>query len=158
MGKPYTPERLASIRRMRKARRLYKKEPLFAYDILSKEHPSYTPDDFWEDLRYRTKPKRRKAKSPLIRYGRFRRMEQLNEMYRATENTDYALKAQQLRRNMTKPYRMLLKVEGKVWEYSFSALIRIEEIERLSKELSGCKTLNDVEAHIEQFRKTAHIG
>ncbi|MBL7734453.1 MAG: hypothetical protein JNL51_03270 [Chitinophagaceae bacterium] len=85
-------------------------------------------------------------------------MEQLNELYRATENTDYALKAEQLRRNMTKPYRMLLKVEGKIWEYSFSALIRIEEIERLSKELSGCKTLNEVEALIEQFRKTAHIG
>lgn len=158
MGKPYTPERLASIRRMRKARRLFKKEPLFAYDILSREHPSYSLDDFWEDLRYRTNPKRRKAKSPLTRFGRFRRMEQLNELYWATENADYALKAQQLRRNMTKPYRMLLKIEGKIWEYSFSALIRIEEMERLSKELSGCKTLNEVETHIEQFRKTAHIG
>ncbi|WP_289035014.1 hypothetical protein, partial [uncultured Flavobacterium sp.] len=69
MGKPFTPQRLANIRRMRKARRLYKKQPLFAYDILCKEYPDYTYDKFWDDLRYRRKPKRRKGKSALVRYG-----------------------------------------------------------------------------------------
>lgn len=158
MGKPFTPERLANIRRIRKARRLYKKQPLFAYDILCKEYPDYTYDKFLDDLRYRRKPKRRKGKSPLVRYGRYRRMEQLNELYRSTADIEYGLQAQRLRKYMTKPYRVLVRVSGKVLEYGFSPLIRIEEIEHLTTKLPTCKTEKEADELVEHFRKTAHIG
>ncbi len=59
MGKPFTAERLESIRRMRKARRLFRKEPLFAYMLLSLEYVDYSYAQFLDDLRYRTKAKRK---------------------------------------------------------------------------------------------------
>lgn len=159
MGKPFTPERLASIRRMRKARRLFKKQPLFAFEILCAEYNGYTYERFWDDLRYRTKPRgRKKGKSPLVRYGRYRRMEQLNERYRQTGNADYALQAQKLRRNMTKPYRVLARIAGGIFEYSFSPLIRIEEMEKLTAQLPKCATEQEAEELVEQVRKMAHIG
>jgi hypothetical protein len=158
MGKPFTPERLASVRRMRKARRLYKKEPLFAYEMLCMEYPEYTYDNFWDDLRYRKKPKRRKGKCPLVRYGRYRRMEKLHNLYRETGNVAYALQAQRLQRRMTKPYRVLVRIGSEVWEYSFSPLVRMEEIESLTVLLPKCRTVKEAEEMVEQFRKTSHIN
>jgi len=158
MGKPFTPERLASIRRMRKARRLYKKEPLLAYHILCGEYPSYTHDDFWEDLRYRTKRKRKKKnKTPLSRYGRYERMKQLIAMYKDTANTDYGMKAQRLRNLMTKPYRVMVRIEGEVLEYRISPLIQITEIEKLVAQLPKCKTEQEADDFVEQFGKTAFV-
>lgn len=153
MGKPFSPERLASIRRMRKARRLFKKQPLFAYEILCSEYMDYTYEKFWDDLRYRTRPKRRKSKSPLVRFGRYRRMEKLNELFRVTANIDYGLQAQRLRRHMTKPYRVLVRIDGQILEYSFSPLIKIEEIERFTVELPKCRTAAQADEFVEQFRK-----
>lgn len=158
MGKPFTPERLASVRRMRKARRLYKKQPLFAYEILCVEYPEYTYDSFWDDLRYRKKHKRRKGKSQLARYDRYRRMEKLNFRYGETGSVEYALQAQRLQKHMTKSYRVLAKIDNEIWEYSFSPLVRIEEIERLTVLLPKCRTVKEAEEMVEQFRKTSHIN
>ena len=158
MGKPFSPERLANIRRMRKARRLYKKQPVFAFAIMVAEYPEYTIEKFWDDLRYRRPPKKKKGKSSLVRYGRYRRMEQLNGQYLATGNLEYGLQAVRLRRNMTKPYRVLVRVSGQEIEYSFSPLIPIERIENLVRELSNCKDLAEADKLIEISDRHSHIN
>lgn len=152
MGKPFTPERLANIRRMRKARRLFKKQPLFAFDILCREYSDYTHERFVDDLTYRTKRKRKKKKSSLVRYGRYRRMEQLKTLYEQTGIVEYALQAQKLRRLMTRPYRVMVRVEKMRLEYSFSELIPIAQIEQLCKELAVCGTVKNADKLVEHFR------
>lgn len=158
MGKPFTPERLARIRRMRKARRLYRAQPLFAFEMMQQQYPAYTYQDFCDDLRYRKKPKRRKGKSFLKRFGRYARMEQLNEMYHRTGNIAYAVQAQRLRKHMTKPYRILVRIDGDILEYGLSALVRIEEVERLTNLLPKCKTQQQADTLMEQFRENSHIN
>lgn len=156
MGKPFTPERLANIRRLRKARRLYKKQPLFAYHQLCGEYFNYSHEQFLNDLRYRNKPKQRKGKSTMLRYGRYRRMEKLLDLYRETDNMEYALTALQLRRNLTKPYRVLVKIAGETWEYSFSPLIAIQQIENLISALAPCRTVKEVEELVERYRNASY--
>lgn len=99
---------------MRRARRLFRKAPLFAFAMMREEYPQYTHENFCDDLRYRTKRRRKRGKSQLLRYGRYRRMELLKEQFRQTGNSDFALQAQKLHRNMTKPYRVLARVWGKL--------------------------------------------
>lgn len=149
MGKPFTPQRLENIRRMRRARRLYRKAPLFAYELMRGEYADYTFEKFCDDLRYRSRRKKKKGKSQLVRFGRYGRMEQLNEQYRQTGNADYALQAQKLLRNMTKPYRVMVRVSGETWEYTLSPLIRIDDIEKLVARLTECVTAEKAHASVE---------
>lgn len=58
----FSPERLQHIRRLRKARRLFKQQPLFAYNIMSGSYEDYSLSDFLEDLRYRKPRKKKKGK------------------------------------------------------------------------------------------------
>lgn len=157
MGKPFTPERLASIRRMRKARRLHKQQPLFAYHILCEIYPAYSYSDFLEDLRYRRPPKRRKGKNNLQRYGRYARMNQYLETYKCTCNADDALQAIRLRQCLTKPYRVMVKVGKYNWEYSFSPLIPIQYIEELVGRLTKYCTETEVNNIVENFKKTTNL-
>lgn len=157
MGKPFTPERLMNIRRMRKARRLFKKQPLFAFETMCNEYPDYTYQLFSDDLRYRKKPKKRKGKSPLVRFGRYRRMEKLNDLYRTTKNIEYALQSQRLYRRMSQSYRVMVRINGYVNEYAFSPLIPIEKIEWLTAELGKCSTERQADELVDQFRKEIRI-
>ena len=158
MGKPFTPERLESTRRMRRARRLYRQQPLFAYEMLSSEYMGYSYGQFLDDLRYRTKPKPKEKKSTLIRYGRYRRMRELLERYRQTGELEFALQAQRLRKRMTAPYRVLLRINGESIEYGFEPTIAITEIERLTADLKNCKSEKDADEMVEGFRKYSRIG
>lgn len=158
MGKPFTAERLEAIRRMRKARRLFRNEPLFAYMLLSLEYVDYSYAQFLDDLRYRTKAKRKETKSTLTRFGRYRRMLELLDRYEKTGVLDYAIQAQRLRKRMTKPYRVLIKINGQCIEYGFEPTIAIAEIERLTANLNGCATERDADQMIAEFRKYSRIG
>ncbi|OJV51682.1 MAG: hypothetical protein BGO31_00320 [Bacteroidetes bacterium 43-16] len=159
MGKPFTPERLANIRRLRKARRLYKQQPVFAFAILCAEFKDYTYEQFQDDLRIRNKSKRTKnKKSSLVRFGRYFKMIQFLELYRNTGIVDYARQAQKLRSVITKPYRVLVKIEGQYFEYGLDPTIAVKEVERLVYELKKCKTEIEADKMIEHFRSMNRIG
>ena len=158
MGKPFSPERLENVRRMRKARRLYKKQPVFAFEILKREYPEYTHEQFWDDLRYRRRPKKKKGKSPLCRYGRYRRMQELGAQFEVTGKFEFAIQAMQLRKNMTKPYRVMVRVGGEVLEFELSAMIPIVRIECLVAELSKCQDAEQARQVVEEFSKNSHIN
>lgn len=155
MGKAFTPERLVSIRRMRKARRLYKQMPLFAFEILREEYPNYTREQFLDDLRYRTKAKRKKKKTTLTRYGRYARMVDLLHLYQQTGNNEYAIQAQRLRKRMTKPYRVRVKIGGQSWEYGVEATVPIHEVEQLTADLSTCTTIEQADEMMRRFWEMA---
>ncbi|GEM63860.1 hypothetical protein SF1_18420 [Sphingobacterium faecium NBRC 15299] len=159
MGKPLPPEKLFALRRLRKARRLFKQQPVFAFAILCEEYKDYTHEQFLDDLRIRTKTKgKKKKKSPLTRYGRFFKMNQLLELYSKTGLVDFALQAFRLRSVITKPYRVLVKIEGCHIEYGLNPFIPYKEVEKLNLQLRDCKTEKEVDYVIEQFRSANRIG
>lgn len=157
MGKPFSPERLENLRRMKKARRLNKRQPLFAFLLMSGEYTDYTYEQFLDDLRYRRPPKKRKGKSGLVRFGRYRRMESLIVEYQLNGNIETAIKAKQLRERMTKPYRVQFRVKGEVMEYQLSALIPIEQIEKFVAELADCKSSVQANELFDRFNINSHI-
>ncbi|WP_313491905.1 MULTISPECIES: hypothetical protein [Sphingobacterium] len=156
MSKPFTPERLTNIRRMRKARRLFKKLPLFAYTYMLQDIPDYTYEQFLDDLRIRRQGKKRKEKSYLSRYGRFGAMCQFIKLYEQTKDIAYARKAQDLRDNMTKPYRLLIRFKKLRRELYYSPLIPYSQIKELSENINRCKNLTEIEKVIADFDKYPH--
>lgn len=157
MGKAYTPERLARTHRMRKARRLFKQTPLFAFALMQQHYPQYTYDEFWDDLRRRTKKKQKRHKTPLTRYGRYARMQQLLRQYGYTKDTSLLREAVKLRERMAKPYRVMARVGGEGLEFTFSPLVQIHAIEQLTLKISQCKSKQEVTQVVEQFRETENF-
>lgn len=157
-GEKFSAERLAHIRRLRKARRYFSKLPLFAYQMMLEELPGYTHAEFLDDLRRRTPKRKRKGKSPLARYGRYGRIEQLMAEYRLTGDPELAIRASRLRQRITTDYRVLVKIGGESTEYSFSPLIPIARIEGLVAELGRCATEDQAHELVERFRRYATLS
>lgn len=153
MGAKFSPERLAKVRRMRKARRLFKNAPLFAYVLMRKDYPNYTDAEFVDDLCRRSKRKPRKRKTPLERFGRYSRMQQLLRAYGNSGDVETLLAAARLRKRMTAPYRVMAQLGGKRWEFTFSPLVRLNEIEHLTASLAACTTETDILGLVERFRE-----
>ncbi|SOD17761.1 hypothetical protein [Pedobacter xixiisoli] len=157
MGKPFTSERLQNIRRMRRARRLHKQQPLFAYEMMRTDYPGYPYELFLDDLRYRKPRKKRTRKSGLCRYGRFNRMQSLISQYGWTGDIELARQANKLRERMTKPYRVLAKVEDHYIEQNFSALIPIDSIEELVRKLADCQSMDQANKILLEFQASNNM-
>lgn len=156
--KPFTAERLLRIRRLRKARRLYKQSPIFAYDLMRVEYPTYTHDEFWDDLRRCTKKKKRKGKTPLIRYGRYWRIQELLGRYGLTNDETLIIQANRLQERITKPYRIMVKLKGDCMEFTVSPLVPIREIELLTQRFGQCETAEQIDHIFNDFKKYAPIN
>lgn len=158
MGSPFTPERLEAIRRLRKARRLFKQTPLFAFEQMVQQYPNYTYAAFIDDLRIRRKRKPKQHRSILQRYGRYAQMDRLIRQFEQTGDYSLIEQANRLRANMTKPYRLLVKIKAEAMEFTFSAMIPMVHIERLSKQVMACVEMGEVEKMVEAFRQSVSIN
>lgn len=156
--KPFSPERLFHIRRLRKARRLFRQVPLFAFYLMQREYGNYTYLEFLDDLRIRHKKMGRPKKSPLARYGRYNRMEQLMRIYDDTKDIQTALDALKLRRHMSHPYRVLLKITGVSLEFTLSPLIPIDAIEQLVDSIRKCRTEAEAYDMVQRCRNAYHLN
>ncbi len=157
MGNPFSTVRLYNIRRLRKARRLFKQQPLFAYYLMCETYTDYCYTDFLADLRYRKPPKKRKGKSVLYRYGRYSRIVKLMEHYNQTKDLDFAIAAKRLRDMLTKPYRVWYKCEGVSVEVCFSPLIPLVQIENLVLRLKTVHTEQEAQELVSEFSSTVYI-
>ncbi len=132
--------------------------PLFAFAIMQFEIPGYAYTQFIDDLRIRKiKPKKTKISSPLKRYGRYAEMLRQLEAYKQTENVLFGLKAQQLRKDMTKPYRVIIQKNGKSHEYNLSPFVPYQTVSKLVKELTSFSNLDQAEQYFLEFKQHSHI-
>ena len=152
--KPFSPETLMRVRRLRKARRLFKQAPLFAYQFMLADNIGYEYDDFLDDLRRRTPRKPKTKKSNLAKYGRFHRMEKLIFEYNFTKDVNLLIQAQRLRDHMTHPYKVKFAVKAENIICTFPAILAIERIEKLISNSKDCKTMEEVEKLVTDFRKS----
>lgn len=157
--KPFTPERLNHIRRLRKARRLWKQAPLLALQEMQIAYPDYTEAQFRDDLRIRRKPQSKKrVKSPLVRYGRHAQIPKLMAQYDATKDTEYVRQAMQLRKMITQPYRVLVKLDGRKVEFCYSPLTAYKTIVAWVEKIKTCQTWSAFEELHEGFLHQSGMG
>jgi hypothetical protein len=154
---PFKPETLQKIRRMRKARRLWRIQPMFAFYEMTKTYPDYTYEQFVEDLRRRTPKKKKKFKSSLHRYGRYQQITALLLRYRQTNDPLYALQAIRLRRIINRPYRMRARIEGITKEYTYSALIPFNAMEEFAQKIKQCQSWAAFEILDQSFRERSNL-
>lgn len=157
MSKPFSHERLTKIRRLRKARRLFNKEPLFAYNQLIKEFPDYSYDQFLDDLRIRKKSKKKVIPKRLERYGRYSKVKELLIRYQQTDDTRFAIQAKQIMDQLRKPYRLQIVLNKQISEYCFHPYTPYSVVEQLSKQVKSCKTQEQIEKLVAEFSKYFHI-
>lgn len=157
-GQKFSEERLLNIRRLRRARYLTKKTPLFAFQIMQSEYEGYSYEQFLDDLRRRSKQKeKKKGRSPLVRYGRYQQMETALGSYHLTGDIEFAIEAQRLRKRMTKPYRILFRCGTETVEYSLSALIPIGSIARLTEQLKTVTNMQQADRLVSETHEIAFL-
>lgn len=157
MRTPFSPERLANIRRLRKARRLFKKEPLFAFNHLTHEFPDYTFEQFLDDLRIRKKSKKKTIPKRLERYGRYNKVKELLDRYQQTNDIRFAIQAKQIMDQLRKPYRLQIVLNKKISEYCFHPYTPYSAVEQLSNQLKSCTTQEQIKKLVADFSKYCHI-
>jgi len=101
-------------RRRRVAKRLYKRFPLFAVEMMQEEFPGYTQEMFLDDVlrKGRKGTTYRRPKSPLKRQGRYVLYEQAMSRYFDTQDVAYLQEAQRLRNRLYLPFELVWRVQG----------------------------------------------
>lgn len=154
----FSEETKLRIRRRKRARRLWKENPIFAFRTMQAEYDNYTHETFLDDLKIKSKKKERRVKNPLLRFGRWRQMENQLSSYRKTGDVKFLEMAQKLRNNMTKPYRLLVRYEKDEVEYTFPATYKYDLIAKLSALAKQCKSQVEFKEKMEEITKYAHAG
>lgn len=152
----YTPEKLVTLRRLRAARRMHRRFPLMAFLFMKEKYPEYSYNDFIEDIT----PKRKRyyksyryiKKCPLRKYGRFTAMDNLIQQYRQTGDPAALLKAEKIRKVMTKPYRILVSIKGQATEFYLSEYIPYHIVQDLTIAIKKTNTMEMAEQLINDIR------
>lgn len=91
--------------RKRIARKLFKEQSLFAYQILRDSiGEQYLPANYMADIVPSKRRKYNNRKSPLRKYGRWQQIQKELKQYAETKNINHLITANKLRAEITKPY------------------------------------------------------
>jgi len=150
----YSHETIYRIRRLRQARRLFRSVPLFAYELMKQEHPGYSYELFIQDITPRkSKQRYRHVKNHLSRYGRYFEMRRMAVLYEQTGNPLHGLKADQLRKYLTQPYRVRLKIDSEIRELNYPPTYSLPFIQNLIEKASGCNSWVQFEEMEKELRR-----
>lgn len=123
-------------RRRRVAKRMLKRFPLFAIEEMRAEFPFYDMNTFIADVTRKTRKSKsfRNPKSPCTQMGRYMEMEKKLSDYHRTKDIRFLQKAQKLRDNLFKPYRIIFKLNGKpVLEQTLPPTMDFNSVKQLSE-------------------------
>lgn len=143
MPMAWSIEAVMKNRRKRKARRVWKQQPLFAFSLLAAEFPDYTPEAFIKDVRITNDKKSKFKKTSLARYGRYPVLMNLLAKWKRDRDVSIGLEILKLRRNMTKPYRLVVTFEKKQWCFEYPATYAVTTMEKLVTAADSAKNLEE---------------
>lgn len=148
-------------RRKNLAKRNTIKYPLFAVQFTQEEFPDYSRALYEKDIKGKKKPRYKKGKSTLVRYGRYHEMKRLlleyknKLMFDNVNDLELLLRIQRLRNSITKRYRILYQLKRECIEWSFPATYSYELIVELTK--IKFSTFNELEDRINSLTKYSNI-
>lgn len=124
-------------RRRRVAKRLAKRFPLFAVEMMQNEFPGYTYDEFVADVTRKTRKGKsfRRPKSPMVRCGRWGLFRKAMQQYGITGDRKFLEEAQTLRNRMYLPIELLFSFRGERMMYRFhceTPLSLIQDIQKIT--------------------------
>lgn len=156
---PLSKESLEKLRRLRKARREQKNFPLFAFAEMQSEFCEYSEGDFAEDLRRRSKPKKKRAKkNPLLKFGRYRKIQALLVEFDRTHDFSLIERANKLRPLIRQYYRVKIRKGDHACEYFYAPECDYDKIAVLCNKMGKCATWEEVDALDKAFSQYSHIS
>lgn len=143
-------------RRKRVAKRMAKRFPLFAVQIMKEEFKDYNYEQFEADLAGKKLPKKRRAKSPMVRQGRYLAMKKALANYRQTKEVKYLIEAKRLRERMFQPYQIEFRLGKERRRMQFPSTTSI----RLMRELVqiSFSSWQELESILEEKTRWIHVS
>ncbi|SEW16527.1 hypothetical protein [Chitinophaga arvensicola] len=153
------PEMLLKIRQQTVARRLYKCRPLFAYYELMQLYPGYTYEQYLTDIKPRpTGKKLRRRKNVKVKYGRYRRVQQLLTQWHTSHDYDALITASNLYKHLRKPYYVKVRIGNQHLSFTYPATVGVNIIEELVSLYHQCHEIADAIAIHDLCRQRYGFG
>jgi hypothetical protein len=146
-------------RRRRVAKRMLKRFPLFAVEIMQAEFPDYTYEEFIGDVTRKTRKGKsmRRPKSPLIRQGRYPLYQNAMSNYGLTGEQKYLEEAQHWRNRLYLPFQFLFALKGERRLYEYPSTLRLQVVDEI-KAIKGYQTWEELDAMIKHVTRWSHIS
>ena len=146
-------------RRRRVAKRMAKRFPLMAVEFMQTEFPGYSYEEFVADISRKTRKAKsmRRAKSPLIRQGRYPLFEKAMSNYYRTGEQKHLEEAQRWRNRLYLPFELVFVLNGQKRHWVFHSETSLVVIETLQK-IKDYQTWEELEGKIKEATKWAHCS
>lgn len=146
------------MRRRRVAKRLAKRFPLFAVEMMQAEFPGYTYEMFEADLSRKSRKEKsiRHIKSPLKRQGRYPLLQKAMTNYRLTGDVEFLAEAQRWRNRLYLPFEVWFKLGKETKVVTLPSTASLQLIERLSK--ITFKSWEEWDEQYNEIMKWSHIN
>jgi hypothetical protein len=136
----------------RKVRYYNKRFGLFGCLFLN-EVMQVTIEDYHAALKKLKPTKKRKGKSPLRRFGRFLKIENLVVQYHQSGDLKFLIEAQRLRINITKPYQVKIIFKGVIKIYSYAPTLSYALVVELFSLARQSKSFEEYETGVDEKLK-----
>jgi len=146
------------MRRRRVAKRLAKRFPMFAVEIMQAEFPGYSYDEFVADISRRTRKGKsiRHPKSPLKRQGRYPLYEKAMTQYELTKDVKFLEEAQKWRNRLYLPFEVWFKLNGETKVITLHSETPLRTVEQLSQ--IKFATWDEWQAQYDKIMEWAHTS
>lgn len=147
-------------RRRRVAKRMAKRFPLFAVELMQAEFPGYTLEMFEADISRPTRKGKsyRTAKTPLSRMGRYPLFRRAMLNYQQTGNQEYLVEAQRLRNRMHLNFEVWFGLpEGKRLIVTFPPETDVATVQSVTK-ITGYSSREELETILSNRLPFTHYG
>lgn len=138
-------------RRKRKARRLFKKWPIFAVEMMKREgYEDYNTDLLFEDLPIKKRSKKKEKKRKEKKNTKYRLLASLREEYRYKRDIQIAIRYNAVARSLHKPYTIRGKLKtGEKVETQVSNHTLIYYVKKIMKLIPYCSSPQELDRKVD---------
>jgi len=146
------------MRRRRVAKRMAKRFPMFAVELMQDEFPGYTYELFEADVTRKSRKGKsmRHPKSPLQRQGRYPLLQKAMREYRLTKEEKCLEEAQYWRNRLFLPFEVVFSLGKGRKCLQFPSTTSLSVIESLGK-IKGFKTWEEWQVMYDKAMEWSHI-
>lgn len=151
-------EKRRIMRRRRVAKRLAKRFPMFAVEMMQNEFPGYTYEEFEADISRKTKKGKsiRHVKSPLKRQGRYPLYAKAMAEYQITKDQKFLEEAQKWRNRLYLPFEVWFRLNGETKVVTLHSTTSLTIVEKLGQ--IKFSSWEQWQQQYDEIMKWSHLG